>query len=89
MKELVGSTFRLAEAGETYPLQLVSAGKVMESQAARLSRNAFSLYFLGAHEPVFEQRIYTFDHDTLGRIDLFIVPVGHDANGVLYEAVFT
>ena len=87
---LVGTLFHLVlENGQRHDLQLVSAGKVMESQAARLKRNAFSLFFLGPHEPMFEQHIYTFEHDTLGTLEFFIVPVGHDAAGMLYEAVFT
>jgi hypothetical protein len=86
---LAGTIFHLVEKEQRYDLQLVSVGKVMESQAARLKRNAFSLFFLGPHEPIFEQRIYTFEHDTLGTLEFFIVPVGHDAAGMLYEAVFT
>jgi hypothetical protein len=86
---LVGTFFHLDENGQRYDLQLVTVGKVMESQAARLKRNAFSLFFLGPHEPLFEQRIYSFEHETLGTLEFFIVPVGHDAAGLLYEAVFT
>ena len=89
LSKLVGTTFHLVEKDQRYDLPLVSAGKVMESQAARLKRNAFSLYFLGPHEPFFEQRIYRFEHEQLEPLEFFIVPVGHDAAGFLYEAVFT
>lgn len=89
MAQFVGSTFRLVRDGASHDLVLVQAGKVMESQAARLKRAAFSLYFLGPHEPYFEQCIYNFEHDTLGGLEMFIVPVGHDQKGFLYEAVFT
>jgi hypothetical protein len=89
MKALVGSTFHIVDSEKTADLQLVTAAKVMESEAAKLKRNAFSLFFLGPHEPFFEQRIYPLDHETLGRMELFIVPVGHDQHGILYEAVFT
>lgn len=89
LSNFVGTTFVLVENEQRYELKLVTAGKVMESQAARLKRNAFSLFFLGPHEPLFEQRIYTFEHETLGTLEFFIVPVGHDAAGILYEAVFT
>ena len=88
MKALVGSTFHLAGDGKSADLRLVTAAKVMESEAAKLKRTAFSLFFLGPHEPFFEQRIYPLDHEGLGRLELFIVPVGHDENGFLYEAVF-
>src|ERR1051326_3799675 len=85
LKPLVGTPFHLVEKGQRHDLQLVTVGKVMESQAARLKRTAFSLFFLGPHEPFFEQRIYKFEHDTLGSLEFFIVPVGHDAAGMLYE----
>lgn len=87
--KLAGTSFHLAQGGQRYELQLVSVGKVMESQAARLKRNAFSLFFLGPHEPLFEQRIYRLEHEQLEALEIFIVPVGHDAAGILYEAVFT
>jgi hypothetical protein len=86
---LVGSKFRLVANDAGTDLTLVTVGRVMESQAARLKRGAFSLFFIGPHEPLFEQAIYPFTHETLGQLEMFIVPVGHDAAGLLYEAVFT
>jgi hypothetical protein len=35
------------------------------------------------------QRIYRLEHDELGALDLFLVPIGRDDSGVRYEAVFT
>lgn len=50
----------------------------------------FSVYFLGPRSPVLPQRIYRVEHDQLGTLDLFLVPIGPDpkAGGMLYEAVF-
>ena len=50
----------------------------------------FSAYFLGPRSPALPQRIYTVDHDQLGTLDLFLVPLGPDpkTGGMLYEAVF-
>ena len=44
--------------------------------------------FNATARPVLAQQIYPFEHDRLGRFDLFIVPVGQDAQGLAYEAVF-
>jgi hypothetical protein len=37
------------------------------------------------------QSTYRFEHDTLGVLDLFVVPIGPpaDGDGMLYEAVFS
>jgi hypothetical protein len=35
------------------------------------------------------QRIYRIEHATLGAFDLFLVPIGPDAQGLRYQAVFT
>ncbi len=92
MKECVGQSFRVDVEGRSpIDLLLVRAGKVMESEAARLKRNPFSLYFLGPPEPYLPQRIYPIHHETFGAEaeGIFLVPVGKDPKGYLYEAVFT
>lgn len=88
----VGSSFWLHTTNQTgnhkIELRLEKALKVMESEAARLDRNPFSLYFLA---PVyFEQHIYHVTHDAFPEgLDVFLVPVGKHAGGYQYEAVFT
>jgi len=91
---LVGSTFWLHTQNETgrhkVELRLQGAAKVMESEAARLPRNPFSLYFLGPAEVYLQQQIYHLAHDAFpDGLDLFLVPVGKDERGYSYEAVFT
>ncbi len=51
-------------------------------------REPFSLLFRVREEPPLQQRIYHFNHSELGSLDIFIVPVGRDEEGMLYEAVF-
>jgi hypothetical protein len=48
----------------------------------------FSLRFRGDRNKVFPQRIYPMKHDSIGDFDLFLVPIGRDDTGTLYEAVF-
>jgi hypothetical protein len=48
----------------------------------------FSVAFLGPTDPVLPQRIYRIEHPALGTLELFLVPIGRDAAGVGYEAVF-
>jgi hypothetical protein len=49
----------------------------------------FALEFEGPPQPMLEQRIYRLQHDKLGPLEIFLVPIGIDAAGGLqYEAVF-
>ena len=46
----------------------------------------FSLFFRGPSQ--LGQGMRTLEHDKLGSLDLFLVPVGADEKGVRYEAAF-
>jgi hypothetical protein len=84
----VGTSFWLHENGHKVELRLTRAARVMESEAARLKRTAFSLYFLGPL--LLPQQIYRLTHDGFPEpLDLFLVPIGPVAGGFNYEAVFT
>lgn len=48
----------------------------------------FALLFQGPLELLLPQRMYPFRHEVLGEFELFIVPVGKDAQGFHYEAMF-
>jgi hypothetical protein len=89
---LVGSTFRLtATDGQIIDLTLTSAGKVMESEAAQLTRTAFSLFFSGPPAPHLPQGTYPMRHEVFGdeAEQIFLVPVARNQSGFVYEAVFT
>jgi len=51
-------------------------------------RRTFSMIFLGPIEPILPQRIYALKHDTLGTLEIFIVPIGVTQTNCRYEAVF-
>lgn len=48
----------------------------------------FTLLFRGDLSLIHPQRTYSLEHASMGAFDLFLVPVGRDQNGVMYEAVF-
>ena len=85
---LVGSSFWVHEQGHKIEMRLSRAAKVMESEAARLKRNPFSLYFISPlHLP---QKIYRMTHEKIEEpLDIFLVPVGKEDSGFQLEAVFT
>ncbi|MGH3079825.1 MAG: DUF6916 family protein [Gaiellaceae bacterium] len=74
--------------GSEVETQLIEA-KPLEAGPESDARTPFSIVFLGPHEPLLAQRIYPLRHDQLGTFGIFIVPIGRDADGVRYEAIFT
>jgi hypothetical protein len=83
----VGTSFWLHAGSRKIELRLTQAAKVMESEAARLARAPFSLYFLA---PVLlPQQIYRLTHDAFAEpLDIFLVPVAREDSGFTHEAVF-
>jgi hypothetical protein len=82
----LGSRFGVATA----PLGRLQMELVAVSRAAAGPRpgGSFSLVFRGPREPVLPQRIYRFEHAALGPLEIFIVPIGPDEQGMRYEAIF-
>ncbi len=52
------------------------------------SHENFSLLFRAPVDAPSEQNTYTLKHESLGTLDIFLVPVKKDAHGLYYEAVF-
>ena len=51
-------------------------------------RLQFSLVFRGPSAPVLRQGSYGLAHAELGELELFLVPLGPDSEGMRYEAAF-
>lgn len=50
---------------------------------------AFSLWFVGESGPFLPQSIYPIVHPQLGKMEIFLVPLGPRDGGNLYELIFT
>jgi hypothetical protein len=81
----VGERFVLEDEPQGYELVLSAC----EPRGQGPTREAFSLLFVGPGDRVFPQRIYRLRHTELGVLELFLVPVGNDAGGTRYEAMFS
>lgn len=82
-----GSRFRLSlEGGNALELELARVARLEPHPGPR--QEPFSVFLLGPRSPVLPQRIYRLEHERMGVLDLFIVPVGPEGAGMLYEAVF-
>jgi hypothetical protein len=89
---LVGQRFVLGsgdDAGDQEPLDLVLLEARVLSHGDGRTRVPFSLIFRSGPGLVRPQRIYRLEHAELGTLELFLVPIGRDAEGVRYEAIFT
>jgi hypothetical protein len=88
---LVGTSFRLRLGAKVLELELVQADKLTAypGRGGKMpKRDPFSLVFRGAREFVLPQQIYTLEQETLGHLEIFLVPIGPDDVGQRYEAVF-
>jgi hypothetical protein len=82
-RPLQGERFRIAPDGaEAFEVELVEVTEIPREPGGRAP---FSLVFQGGPNPPLEQRIHRVEHDGLGELDLFLVPIAVDR----YEAIFT
>ena len=89
----VGERFRIRAGSETcIESELIEVrvlGEPGRSSKDGSRRTPFALLFRTANSGALPQRIYAVEHDTMGSYDIFLVPVGPDALGMVYEAIFT
>jgi hypothetical protein len=85
----VGTVFRvLPPVGD--PLELtLDAVRLLEPHPGPRAQ-PFSAYFRGPRNPVLAQQTYRLEHEDMGALELFLVPIGPDpkGGGMNYEAVF-
>lgn len=83
----VGSTFHIRlNPQETVPVELAEITELPDYAGTR--RAPFSLIFRGADRFVLPQRTYRIEHEKIVSLEIFLVPIGPDSQGMRYEAVF-
>jgi hypothetical protein len=70
------------DGGEPFEVELVEVTEIPREPGGR---SPFSLVFRGGPSPPLPQAIYRVEHDEIGALEIFLVPIGPDR----YEAVFT
>jgi hypothetical protein len=81
----IDTMFRVKSGSDPIPLRLAEV--IEERSAGGIER--FSLFFHGPPDRMLPQDTYSFHHDTLGDITIFIVPiVGSNDERIVYEACF-
>jgi hypothetical protein len=84
----LNSTFALQIGEASIDLTLTQATKQPARTFRGMMREPFSLYFRSGSQVVLPQRIYAFAHGAMGRLEIFIVPIAREPQGIVYEAVF-
>jgi hypothetical protein len=86
----VGERFEVAVGeGPALVLELIEASEGAEAGGPGPNgqeRQQFSLVFRGT--PGLPQGTYRLSHAKLGDLDIFLVPIGSDGDGMQYEAAF-
>lgn len=81
-------SFDLSLGESSVPLTLVEVQPLPVNPYPGMMRAPFSLIFRTASQVVLPQKIYNLKNEKLGKLEIFLVPVARDREGVLYQAVF-
>jgi uncharacterized protein DUF6916 len=83
--ENIHTTFHvIRDVEESLELELME----VTGQTKKGQYEHFTLEFRGPRQPILAQQIYELEHERMGRISLFLVPIRGDENAVYYEAIF-
>jgi hypothetical protein len=82
--DCVGLSYELVFADGTLPIVLEATQALPHSMR---EAGAFRLEWRGPADPILAQAIYRFRRGS-ETFDMFMVPVGRDEQGTLYEAIF-
>ena len=83
----VNTKFRVA-LEEPVELELTEVKGYLSPAQEQAGMERFSAFFLGPGDRYLRQRVYSLEHEQMGTLELFLVPVGRDEAGFRYEAVF-
>ena len=83
--EAAGTVYRVEADGS--PAVEMTLERAAELPSSGREGGSFRLEFRGPFEPILSQGIYQF-HGAGEPAEIFIVPIGQQPSGTLYEAVF-
>ncbi|HZI18131.1 MAG TPA: hypothetical protein VEY09_05990 [Pyrinomonadaceae bacterium] len=87
--ENLKTKFRVVHDGERHiELELNEVKPFQAGPGEQQGMERFSLFFYGPGEVLLHQQTVRLAHERMGEFYIFIVPVGRDDRGHLYEAVF-
>ena len=84
---VVGSDFQVGDDG-TAPVG-IRLREVLVGPEQPGRRRPFSLRFSGPAAPVLDSVSHRLHHAQMGELEIFLVPIAAEPEGLVYEAVFT
>ena len=85
----LNTTFRVPLGdGRKVELELVEVDGYKGRPGEQQGMERFSLFFQGPAEPSLPQASYTMEHERMGELMIFIVPIAKTGGGFRYQAVF-
>lgn len=84
----VGTEFQLKLDHKEVSLKLAEVKGYLPKENEQSGMERFSLFFDGPGDIRLPQQIYRLEHEKMGELDLFLVPISGDEKGFRYEAVF-
>ena len=85
----LNTKFRVNLEGlQPFELELVEVKGYASKPEEQSGLERFSVFFHGPGDSVLPQRAYSLEHDRMGVLDIFLVPIGRDEKATRYEAVF-
>ncbi len=91
IEDFAGATnqgFGLAIGEAEMAVTLVDVKPLMPRMVPGARRAPFSLLFRSESQLVLPQQTYRLKHADMGVLEIFLVPVARDTQGIVYEAVF-
>lgn len=91
---LVNTKFRLLlDEVHAVEMELTDAVSIRGPHNSTPNKNGmvqdvFSLMFNGPADRPLPQRSYTFEHEKIGRFDLFVVPIEKTPDAIRYQVIF-
>jgi hypothetical protein len=88
--QFIGQTFQVRFEDGAMDLVLERVNLLMEKHVSpQMHRDAFSAHFRGPGERMLKQGTFSIYNESIGQVvPIFLVPVGREADGFIYEAVF-
>ena len=83
----VNTKFRV-KGEQPMELELTEVKAYMGQSNEESEMERFSAFFRGSVDSYLPQGTYALEHEGMGAIDLFLVPIAKDEKGLRYEAVF-
>lgn len=84
----VGSAFDIDLGESSMALTLAEARPLQDNGFPGMRRSPFSLMFRSGSQVVLPQKLYKLKNQILGQMEIFLVPVARDKEGIVYQAIF-